>query len=259
MGRYARQDRFNASRRGCRNAAANGGGGGPSDPLIAQVVALLPLDGADQAVTASDMSPSGHPLTFGGQAKLVTADKKFGLSSAYFDGLGDYIEIANHADFDFGTGDFTLEAWVKFETGSTGSDRCIFSKWDSVSGTYRGFLLFMDATDGRLEYFCSPNGSTTRVFNGDANAAVTENVWQHIAIAKESGTTRGFLDGTLCLEATWNEAVFGGTSDVQIGKIQDTSGTDMPFKGWIDDVRFTNGTARYTENFTVPAEAHPTS
>ena len=33
--------------------------------------------------------------------------------SVFFDGTGDYLRINDNDDFAFGTGDFTVEAWVK--------------------------------------------------------------------------------------------------------------------------------------------------
>ncbi|MEA3496928.1 MAG: hypothetical protein U9R42_12960, partial [Bacteroidota bacterium] len=41
-----------------------------------------------------------------------------------FDGTDDYISVSDHADLDFGTGDWTIEFWVKADA----SDKTIISK-----------------------------------------------------------------------------------------------------------------------------------
>ena len=35
-----------------------------------------------------------------------------GELSVYFDGTGDYLEAFDNGRLDFGTGDFTIEAWI---------------------------------------------------------------------------------------------------------------------------------------------------
>ena len=38
--------------------------------------------------------------------------------SVYFDGSGDYLEIADTDDLTFGSGDYTIEAWIYIEDGT---------------------------------------------------------------------------------------------------------------------------------------------
>ena len=46
-----------------------------------------------------DSSPSGHTITTSGNTTHSTAQSKFDGGSIYFDGTGDYLTIADHADF----------------------------------------------------------------------------------------------------------------------------------------------------------------
>ena len=52
-----------------------------------------------------------HPVTKSGDVALNTSVKKFGTSSAYFDGANDYLTIPD-GSFNFGDKDFTIEAWI---------------------------------------------------------------------------------------------------------------------------------------------------
>jgi hypothetical protein len=80
------------------------------DEHFDSVVALLHFNGNDAGVVFTDVI--GHTFTASGQAQTDTAEKKFGVSSGLFDGT-DYISSANSADWDFGTGDFTIEGWIR--------------------------------------------------------------------------------------------------------------------------------------------------
>ena len=85
-----------------------------ADPYFDSVVLLAPFSGEDTDTTASDLSNSGHTLTFAGNAALDGDIRKFGFTSAQFDGTGDGITAADSTDFDLGSGQFTVEAHVRF-------------------------------------------------------------------------------------------------------------------------------------------------
>jgi len=53
--------------------------------------------------------------------------------SVYFDGTGDYLQVNNSTDFAFGTGDFTVEAWVNYTTWSGSGGQAIISTGTSTS------------------------------------------------------------------------------------------------------------------------------
>lgn len=74
--------------------------------------ALLHFNGIDTSTTFRD--ESGKTWTGGGTAQLDTAQKKLGTASLLLDGNSDYISTPDHADFDVGSGDFTIDFWVRF-------------------------------------------------------------------------------------------------------------------------------------------------
>ena len=73
---------------------------------------LLHCDGADGSTTFID-SATGKTITASGNAQIDTAQYKFGGASGLFDGTNDFLYTPNHADFTFGTGDFTIDFWVR--------------------------------------------------------------------------------------------------------------------------------------------------
>jgi hypothetical protein len=91
----------------------------------------------------------------------------------------------------------------------------------------------------------------------DSNTSISTGQWYHWAITR-SGTTvthwlNGVSDGTMTLSGDMGRS----NSDLYFGSWN--SATDYVFNGYIDDVRVTNGVARYTSTFTPPTTAHLTS
>ena len=83
------------------------------DSDYSEVTLLLPLN------NTTDYSSLGLSVSSYGDAAISTDESKWGGSSLYLDGDGDYLQIAqNDTAFNFGTGDFTIEAWVYPEATS---------------------------------------------------------------------------------------------------------------------------------------------
>ncbi len=196
-----------------------------------------------------------HGVTKSGTAQLSTSVKKYGTSSLLLDGNSDYLSIPNNGDFQFGDGDFTIEAWV-YQTAAAGSDPAdrhpIVSRMDGSSN--RSFHLGIVESSGaqKLQFSFTSNGSssTQYEFGGD----VTINNWHHVALVREGSTVTCFLNGT-ALGTTGNigsSSIFVGTSDLTIGFRGLSS---QYFQGYIDDLRIIKGKAKYTANFTAPTSA----
>ena len=83
----------------------------PTDPNFANVSLLLHGDGANNSTTFTDSSSNNFTLSRVGDVKISTTQSKFGGSSIFFDGAGDYLTLANNSVFTFPSS-FTVEAWV---------------------------------------------------------------------------------------------------------------------------------------------------
>lgn len=96
----------------------------------ANTVSLLHLDGTDASTIITDEAVGGtHTWTANGNAQLDTADKKFGSASLLLDGDGDYVDTPDSADFDVGSGDFTVDFQMK--RGKKTSHEMILGQADS--------------------------------------------------------------------------------------------------------------------------------
>jgi hypothetical protein len=90
------------------------GGGIITDPNFANVVFLSDFPGVDGATTLTEESSSARTVTFVGNAQIDTAQFKWSPSSLLLDGTGDIVTCVNSADFQFGSGSWTVEGWVRF-------------------------------------------------------------------------------------------------------------------------------------------------
>ena len=67
-----------------------------------------------------------------------------------FDGSNDKVSIPDSTDFEFGSGDFTVEAWVKQSNsaGTGASAHTIVNKWDNTSNAKE--ILQLESISGLL-------------------------------------------------------------------------------------------------------------
>ena len=203
--------------------------------------ALITSVGANNATNASfdDKSTSDHTLTAANQAHQTTfSPYASGGYSAYFDGTGDKITVADNADFNFGSGNSTLEMWV-YPTDVSGTRNLITR---GTSG-YSGFIL---SHSGFLE---SVDGSNWGV-NITFSSALTANSWQHIAVVRNGNTWTVYKDGTSVGTGTATGSVSSAAQTLTIGERAGQSN----FAGYMMDLRIVKGTAVYTSNFTAPTE-----
>ena len=91
---------------------------------------------------------------------------------------------------------------------------------------------------------------------GTISGGITLGVWDHWAVTRESGQMRAYFNGT------YETGDFGAAPTDLAGstepfRVGSREGTDRFFDGWIDDVRFTVGTARYTGTGAITPESAP--
>lgn len=165
---------------------------------------------------------------------------------------------------DLGSGDFTLEGQFRFSVLPTGSNKAtLFGKWDEPANrrSYQlflggpsldtGLLVFRTSTDGA-------NGTVVDKVKWDWNPEV--GVWYHIAMCRDGGDLKLFIDGVLQgIAVTDGDTYFAGAARPAIGA--QTNGAaavaNTTLTGWQDEYRFTKGLSRYTANFTPPTEGFP--
>ena len=223
------------------------------DANFDKVELLLPFDGANDDTSTTDESDSNHTVTFNGSADISTAQSKFGGSSLYIGGgSSNWVNIAGSTDFDFGTGDFTIECWIYRNGTSYGFVFETRGGEDTTSTD--GIGLYM-GSGGNNEIGVAVNRSNVILINQDHQ---TNDQWQHFAVVREGSTMTLYIDGTARGTGS-NSTDFNRSRPFRLGNFHGSSSGGYQFPGYIDDFRVTKGLARYTSNFTPPSAAHPTA
>lgn len=218
-----------------------------SDPFWANVTALLHFDGADGSTTFTDQK--SNIWTPSGDAQIDTAQWKFGGASGLFDGSGDYISTPNNTGFDFGSGDFTIEFWMR-AAAAVSSTRIIICK-AGTSGN-RSFVFGVTATN-RLYFGWSSNGINFNDYITPTNSFV-DSTFYHVAVVRFGSSLSIYINGNSASSIAISGAIFTANTPSQIGG---RSSDSQYFNGHIDDLRVTKGVARYTANFSPPTAAFP--
>lgn len=213
---------------------------------------LLHCDGTNNSTAFLD--EAGKTVTTNGNVKLSTANSRFGASSAFFDGSGDYLSIADSDDFHFGTSDFTVDFWICFSAYSSGGRYCLFSQMTDTSSNY----LIFEIVSGRLALSSVVGGATIVGYYSTA-ISWASGTWYHIALVRNSSSLKLYINGSAATIDTsfyysaYSGAAFGNfTSPFYIGQWY----YDRYLAGYIDEFRICKGAAMWTTNFTPPEVPH---
>jgi len=208
------------------------------DPYLSNVNLLLHMDGVNDGTTFIDSSTNNSTITKFGTCQTKTAIKKYGTASIRLSGsnwLGwSGVNL---------TGDFTIEAWVYLDVATT--DMTLFG---NTTGNVQIFRFNGIALYKLMSY---ANGY---IFEGSSSdlSGIGAGTWHHVAMTRSGTVIRTFLNGIL--KQTNNNF----TSAIPLNRVGvGASGNQYPWIGYMDEVRITDGLARYTSNFPVPVKAFP--
>lgn len=190
------------------------------------LIAWYPFNG-----NANDESGNGNNGTVYGATLSVD---RFGIpNKAYsFNGASNYI-IINKTLGNFGTSDFTVSAWIKRDSNTSG---IVFSKRNELG--WGNFCSFFAGPKISTEL---DNQSSSDYLQIISNSSVLTNEYQNIIFLKEKNYFKiymgGKLDKTTTLTTMFN---FNNTATSSIGARYAGSNLTEYFKGTIDDVGIWN-------------------
>ena len=186
-----------------------------------------------------------------GDVKIGNVQSKFGTGAIYFDGTGDYLSVADTPQWNFGSGNFTMEFWT-YITAYT-SDFKFIIKASSVTN-YWQFSFNNGGTIGpNFNYNNAAAGQVIVAQQGNTTGWAT-NTWYHVALVRNGTAVNIYKDGVSVASGTLSGALLNPSATVVIGG---SSVSTSPLNGYIDDLRVSTY-ARYTANFTVPTISFPT-
>jgi hypothetical protein len=214
---------------------------------------LATADGTSDNNNITDASTNNHSITVNGDAHAGTfSPYRSGGYSGLFDSTSVVqLSFGGSSDFEFGTGNFTIETWFKWNSINK-PETTIFSNRISGStfGTGRYFLKLMpgDTTSGGIEFSFDCGTPRYRLYcvdNLTADDAFFDEGWHHYAAVRNGTSLKLFVDGQEVDEITLptNETNFGNSSDnIGLGINSSVSSPTGP-DGEYRDVRIVKGVA----------------
>ena len=218
-----------------------------TDPNFRNTTLLLQADGTvggaqnntflDSSSNAFAIARTGTPT----QGSFTPFSEAPGNWSTFFNGSNQKIAGVAGANFAYGTGAFTVEAFV-FTTGSA-SGQIIFNQ--AVSGT--NYFIFQISSN-KLEFVYATSGGGTIV---SSTSNVPLNTWTHVAAVRQGTGSNQFalyINGVNVVTSTVAQDFTNTTYSPTIGDY--THSTLLPFAGYISNLRVIKGQALFTGNFT---------
>jgi uncharacterized membrane protein len=207
---------------------------------------LIHADGTLGSTTFTDETGT-HTVTAVGDAQIDTAQSKFGGASALFDGTGDYLSVPDSADWHFGSGDFTVDAWVR--VANTTGVKTVVGQYNTTSEN--GWVLHINAANIQFAY--STDG-TDGVAITSTTTPISANIWHHVAAVRDGNTLTLYVDGVSEQTADLTGITFFNASSLAF--VGSQTPTINPMNGHIDELRLLKGTAAWTTGFTPPTSAY---
>lgn len=218
-----------------------------TDKFLPNVEFLVKSSSATSSTTFVDSSINNLTVTNNGTVTQSSVQKIFGNSSINFNG-SNYLSIAANNRFYLGTNNFTIECWFFVTT--------LASQQSLIASHQTGGMFGFGVNTSGRPYIAVNNSGGAGTAYSDLIATqllVVVNNWYHLAAVRNGPVIRLFLNGipdpTTLNIGTINIGSYGGNKPIYIGAGADTT---AKMTGYIDNVRYTVGIARYTEKFLVP-------
>jgi hypothetical protein len=220
------------------------GGGNDSNTLL-----LIASNTTNGSTTFTDTSVGGstHSISRGGSIAHSTAQKKFGTSSIFNNGATDSLYGGADSDFDFGSGDFTIDAWI-------------YPSGNQQYGTILGAMNSGSQSNGwNFGYSNAQNGfdmwkGGDSTWAGNDGPAVATGAWTHLAFVKYGTTANLYVNGTSQKSGTPSTTWDTTATSWFLGRRYENE-NNYYLTAYVDEVRMSD-VARWTADFTPPTVAY---
>ena len=207
---------------------------------------LLHINGTSGSQVFTDSTDNPKTIAANGNAQISTAQSKFGGASGYFDGLGDYLSVSSSSDWNIGTGDFTIDFWYYADSPSAEAE--FFNMAPAYNSTLENTRIKISR-----DYSYIRGGINGSIVVSNSGGVFDAN-WHHVALVRYSGNVNLFIDGVGITATSNSSSVTNDNLYIGVGNHPEgTIPTTEYWKGYLDEIRVSNGIARWTSNFTPPS------
>ena len=197
--------------------------------------------------TFNDSGNTTHVVTENGNAKRTTESEfKFADDGVgyFFDGTGDYLSAADHADWSLGSSNFTIDLWFRSNTAS--GSRMLIAHHDTTAGQM-GWQILHKADAVQMAWSTNGTSITTDTFT---NIQVP-NKWYHLALVRSSTSLYCFIDGVqIGSTETMSGTLFNTTEGLLVGASGEGGSPQNFWNGYLDEIRISDTDRGWTGGFT---------
>jgi hypothetical protein len=229
------------------------------DPYYPQVSLLLHADGG----AFIDSSIYGNlPKTYGTTTALIPSSYqfKYGSGSLNYNGSS-YTVIPPSPGLAFAGNNWTIEFWALSGTATQSSTAVLLANWTTSAWTTGNWTIGITTTANTIGFMHNQNQTWV------AAGTISPSTWTHYAFCRYGNNLYAAVNGIMTVSANYfttsgagvtpfntdnggmSPLVIGGSGASASGS---AAGIATKFNGYIDDLRVTNGTARYLTNFVPP-------
>ena len=227
--------------------------GNRTDSNSSSLVLAVPFNGTTDDICDEIGSATAKDATLTNSPSSENIGHFYGKSYKFTGANGQRINYAASADFNFGTGAFTVEGWYyHLEKTSSNVARRYFVHNETAWESSRWIIY--------CGYTGNPNRATFYTYdtynaNGNNLFLIGKTIfavgnWYHIAVTRSSNTFRLFVNGRLEDQFDDSNSVGNSTIDIEVGGASQQ--TDRTLFGHIQDLRIYKGVAKYTAPFVPP-------
>ena len=198
-----------------------------------------------------DLSAAAKTIT-NNNVLVSDAQSKYQNSSLYFLRTNpSYLSVANHADLNISTGDWTVEFWV-YPVSFSSLDTFVSLNTGTTTNGFTQLRIDV-ASNGAMYMLCASAVSTWISIATSAIGTLSTGSWQHIAAVRSGNNFTLYVNGISKLTYTSASSLYNFSGPTIIGAvIANTSTVYDPITSYIDNLKITKGVARYTSTFTSP-------
>ena len=210
----------------------------------ADVKLLIHSEGPDASTTFLDSSPSHKELTRTGTGQVDTAQFKFGSASMLLNGISS-VYAADSDDWYFGTGDFTIDFWVRHSSLPSGTASQYYLSQYANASNYWWLRLYNNGGVFYIILTAVSGGSTLLNISRGLGTYVID-TWYHIALTRCGSSFKFYKNGQqLSTEYITTNSHPNIAANFSVGYY-----SSKGIIGWIDEFRVVKGKAIWTASFT---------
>lgn len=193
------------------------------------IVAYWKLEDVNDAVNSYNLT-NNNTATF--------ASGKYNNGVQLTSSSSQYLSYADDAAWDFGTNDFTIAGWFKWDS-SPGVATLASHGGNGASSDNAGWNIYSESSN-RIDWYVKSDSATFVVQIDATGLTINTATWYHFAFERNGSTFTVYQNGSSVGTDTYAGTVSYGTDELRIGTTHDAG---RFFDGMVDELCIWDGTS----------------